>query len=145
MNPKEAPVRSPEWGMAVTPLSPSSLGPSLPPWLGPQATPIPSVSHGWGHREDLGWGQGQGGAESLSHLVSEVSRPLPSLVPVDPSQPLLSPIHEFSALPKPLPSLLPSTPVWPWRPHLAGLQLRGRPQPPAHSQRWVLGRQSRRE
>lgn len=45
--------------------------------------------------------EGGAGAESLSHLVSEVSRPFPSLLPVDPSQPLLSPINEFSALPAP--------------------------------------------
>ena len=63
-----------------------------------------------GTGEDLGWGQAQGGAgtESLSHLVSEVSRPFPSLLPVDPSQPLLSPINEFSALPSPSP---PSSPA----------------------------------
>ena len=43
----------------MTPPSSSSLGPSLPPWVGPQASPIPSVSRGWGTGEDLGWGQGQ--------------------------------------------------------------------------------------
>lgn len=54
----------------------------------------------------MGTRAGRGRGESLSHLVSEVSRPLPSLVPADPSQPLL-PINQFSAL------LSPSSPSSP--------------------------------
>lgn len=60
----------------------------------------------------MGTRAGRGRGKSLSHLVSEVSRPLPSLVPADPSQPLL-PHKPVFCPPQPLLSLLPSTPVWP--------------------------------
>ena len=89
----------------MTPPSSSSLGPSLPPWLGPQAMPIPSVSHGWGTREDLGWGQGQGGAGASVCLTWFLRCHAPSQASCmwTPPSPY-SPINQFSALLSPCPA-----------------------------------------
>ena len=55
----------------------------------------------------VGTRAGRGRGECLSHLVSEVSRPLPSLVYVEPSQPLLSHKPVFCR-PQPLPRSSPA-------------------------------------